>query len=77
MAEMRFAILRKFGEHEKIVLEYNEEFLKERFSRLTQENLPPLGLLKRGYKKEEVADALGKAFDSLISEFKQETIRIP
>lgn len=78
MAKLRFAILQTVRDNTaKVVLEYDQDILLHKLRAGVRNNLMPLQkFYKKRFTDEEVKEAVGKAFDELISEFKQETVRL-
>ena len=71
---LRFAILKDAGE---IVLQYEENQILNRLQARVRENLRETEtVIKRRWTKEEVKNALTKAFKELIAEFKEETVKL-
>jgi len=68
MAHLEFAILQHLDGNMRIVLKRNENQVLERLKARVQENL--------GRNDDAVNDAIDKAFNGLISEFKNDSIRI-
>lgn len=86
---LRFAILKGIGDGEdKVVLEYNEQKLLSRLQARVRENLietetvikryfiKPETIVKHSFEKPEIAKALDKAFNDLVLEFKEETVKL-
>jgi len=71
-----FAILKAIDGDDTALLQYDEEVIAGRFPRLVLENLPLQTVLKRKYSREEVETAVSAAWDMLVKEFKQETLKI-
>jgi len=73
----RFAILKSFHDgKEQIVMEYDEEIIKQRLSQLIIGNLPPFSTFKHKYSKEEIVEATNKSWDMIVLEFKKETVKL-
>lgn len=79
MSQLRFAILKEIGEgREKVVLQYTQEQILERIQARTKENLSASeGVFKRSWNKREVSEAIAGAFAGLVTEFQQETVKLP
>lgn len=74
---LRFAILKMVGENEEVALEYNENQILNRLQARVRENLSENEtVIKRRWTKDEVKNALSKAFRELIAEFKEKTITL-
>ena len=80
---LRFIILKeikawgKEKEVEDVVLEYREDQIRSRLLARMRENLVKTETwFKHKWTKAEVAKAFEDAFDDLVREFKEETIRI-
>ena len=80
---LRLAILKeikawgKEGEREDLLLEYDEKQVRTRLLARGRENLVKTeSWLKHRWTKGEVDKAYGEAFDDLIREFKESTIKI-
>ena len=77
---LRFAILKQLGgtgKDSKVVLEYDEEQLLSRLQARVREGLAEKEtFLKHMWTKAQVAKAVDGAFRDLVSEFKEETIKI-
>jgi len=71
-----FAILKKIEGDDTTVLQYDEEMISGRLPKLVLENLPLQSVLKRKYSREEVKEAVSAAWGVLVTEFKQETLKI-
>ena len=71
-----FAILKKIDGDDTTVLQYDEDMIAGRLPRLVLEKLPLLGVMKRKYSREEVEAAVTDAWDMLVKEFKQETLKL-
>jgi len=74
---LRFAILKTVGKGaEEIALEYREDQLCERLKRRVRENLLKKAKLVHRWSAEEIDEAIKTSFDELITEFKEETVKI-
>jgi len=71
-----FAILKKIDGDDTTVLQYDEGVIARRLPRLVLEKLPLLGILKRKYSREDVETAVAEAWGMLVTEFKQETLKL-
>lgn len=78
MAKLRFAILQTVRDNQaKVVLEYDQDILLLKLRAGVRNNLMPLQRWnKKKFTDEEVKEAVGQAFDELIKEFKDETVRL-
>jgi len=76
---MRLAILKQIKDNANVVvLEYKEEQVLNRLQSRIRENLSVTETyLKHKWTKDEVAAAVVKAWDELVQEFKEETIKLP
>lgn len=75
---MRLAVLKEIKGSPNVVLEYKEEQVLARLQSRVRENLSASeGVFKTKWTKEEVAHAIDKAWNELVSEFKEETIKLP
>ncbi len=74
---LRFAILKDVGIAEKVVLQYDESYIKKRMIDLVVANLSDLRWdFKKGTIEAKVRDAVRKAWEDVVSEFKQETVHL-
>jgi len=79
---IRFCILKDVKGEEKLMLEYNSDLLKNRIQRLVRENFVANRPKKKLFGPEEVPleeqiyEAAGKAWDDLVAEFKEQTIKL-
>jgi len=78
MSSLRFAILKTIDREgtENVVLELDQELLRERFGVQIGERLSLRKRPFRGYAKEVIIEAALEAFDCLVKEFKKESVRI-
>lgn len=78
MAKLELAILKHFGDGEgKVVLSYDEEnFKKKLVSSVNGEILSASRMTKRKFNADEIRGFVESAFDSLLTEFKSETVRV-
>jgi hypothetical protein len=76
MGNISFTILKKIDGDEKQVFEYNEEFLANRLPRMVLEQLPEITITKRKFTKDEVSKAVSDAWDLIVKEFKELTVRM-
>lgn len=71
---LRFAILKDVGD---VVLQYKEDQLLNRLQARVKENLSETEtFIKHRWGKNEVKEALSKAFKELVVEFKEETVKL-
>ena len=62
---------------EVVVLEYNDTQVKERLKARVREILVDKeGWSKRSHTRGDIDKAIDKAFDGLVTEFKEETVRL-
>ena len=74
---LRFAILKTIGKGaESIALEYKEDQLCERLKRRIRENLLKEARVIHRWSTEEINRAVETSFKELITEFKEETVKI-
>ena len=75
---LRFAILKQVSSKDtKVVLEYDAERLLSRLQARVREGLSEKEtFLKHSWSKAQVAEVVKKAFDGLVAEFKEETVKI-
>jgi len=76
---IRFAILKeiKGTEEEKIVIEYDSEMIKNRLVNITIENLPNLKFsISEKSIRGKISKAVMVAWESLVKEFKNETVKL-
>lgn len=77
---LRFAILKEIrvgdDKKETVVLEYNDEQILNRLKKRVAENLPAKRF-KQSWSKQELRASIDKAFQDLVTEFKEKTIRLP
>lgn len=75
---LRFAILQTLEtEKNSVVLEYQEEQVLTRLQARTKENLADKeSKFKSRHTKDQVAEALAKAFNDLVTEFKEKTVTL-
>ena len=71
-----FAILKDIKGEDSLVLEYNEERIAERIPKLVLEKLPLPTVLKKKYSRDEIKKAVDEAWDNIVGEFKEETVKI-
>ena len=79
MSSLRFTIIRTLTSQDRseIAMEYDEKQILSRLQRRTRENLSETEThLKHRWSKEEVNEAVGKAFKELVTEFKDNSIKI-
>jgi hypothetical protein len=72
MAKLEFAILQYLEGKVRIVLKRDDKQLLERLQARVKENLGS----KDPFNKQQIEKAIDDAFNGLIKEFKDETIRI-
>ena len=74
---LRFAILKSVGKGaEQVVLEYREDQLCERLKRRIHENLSKKSRLIRRWSAKDIDKAVEISFKELVTEFKEETVKI-
>ena len=74
---LRFAILKSIGKGaEAIALEYREDQLCERLKRRIRENLLGRAKLIHYWSADEIDRAVEVSFGELVTEFKEETVKI-
>lgn len=71
-----FAILKTIEGDDNQVFQYDEGVIGDRLPKLVLENLPMQTIFKKKYSRAEIIDAVNKAWDNLIKEFKQNTIKL-
>jgi len=75
---LRFAILKTVTKGaEEIALEYREDQLCERLKRRIRENLLKVSKLIHYWSAEDIDKAIETSFKELVTEFKEETVKIP
>jgi len=75
---LRFAILKTITKGaETVALEYREDQLCERLKRRMRENLLGKSKLIHYWSAEEIDKAIETSFKELVTEFKEETVKIP
>lgn len=75
---MRLAILKEIKGANLVVLEYKEDQVIARLQSRVRENLVATeSFMKHKWTKEEVAQAVDKAWNELVAEFKEETVQLP
>ena len=74
---LRFAILKTVTKGaETVALEYREDQLCERLKRRVRENLLKKSRLVHYWPAKEIGEAIETSFKELITEFKEETVKI-
>lgn len=74
---LRFAILKTIGKGgEAVVLEYNENQLCERLKRRVRENFLKKRRFASFFMLNKIDEAIKVSFDELVTEFKEETVKI-
>jgi len=78
MGSLRFVIMKQVDKlgNEKVLLEYDQDVLKERLKaaflvKLSREKRP-----FRGFKDETILSLASESFDQIVEEFKANTVRI-
>ena len=74
---LRFAILKTVSTNqEEVILEYQEGQLNSRLRRRVRESLLSKNKLIKRFTPEEIDEAINSSFKDLVSEFKEETIKL-
>lgn len=74
---LRFAILKTVSTNqEEVVLEYQEDQLNSRLRRRVREFLLNKNKLFKRFTLAEIDEAVDSSFDDLITEFKEETVKL-
>lgn len=74
---LRFAILKTVTKGaETVALEYREDQLCERLKRRVRENLLKKSKLVHYWPAGEIDEAIEASFNELVTEFKEETVKI-
>jgi len=74
---LRFAILKTVGEKDKVVLEYDGAQILTRLKARVRENLAARETkLKIKHTKDEVGKAIEMAYNGLVLEFKEKTVKL-
>ena len=74
---LRFAILKMVSTNqEEVVLEYQEGQLNNRLRRRVRESLLSKNKLFKKFTFEEIDEVIDNSFNDLITEFKEETVKL-
>jgi len=74
---LRFVIIKTVGKGaDSVALEYKEDQICERLKRRTRENLLARTKMIQRWSAEEIDEAIDKSFKELVTEFKEETVKI-
>ena len=74
---MRLAILKEIKGINVVVLEYKEDQVLNRLQSRIRENLSVSeSFMKHSWNKDEIAAAAEKAWNELVEEFKEETVKL-
>ena len=74
---LRLAFLKKIKGEDELMLEYDEDQVLARLQARIRENLSAKeNYFIHRWGKKDVASSVAKAFNELIQEFKEETIRL-